>query len=193
MKKALKLCDGIDFQYQSDGLVFNGNRVNTRGIKYCVNVNEHDGEKVGYFSFHVNPSEARIRLAGIFVEPVARSRGLSHVFINAVEKLGRLGNLTTLDTTKQKKPLVCSLLMQHGFSPVGGFEGQNMVYVGRIDNNDMTGVYFENVRQANSFERSNIALSQRCKVVQTLETLTNPRKILLGRRYIKESFSSHLK
>ncbi|MEK7545341.1 MAG: GNAT family N-acetyltransferase [Patescibacteria group bacterium] len=184
----IRLPEQREFVHSAGGFIFNGKFLEKaqKGMKYVVNITDTEGRKAGYISFFAYPGEGRLKMAGLFVERNFRNKGLSHFFLQELSNIAEICGLRFLDTTEQKKPLTCAVLIKNDFSPVGILQRDFQVHVGKVLSEKMrTGVYFQYEGQRRHFEGSRIFNSQNCVTVNSLDELKDPIQVTLGRRYMR--------
>lgn len=98
---------------------------------YKVNIQLlNDQELIAYLAFKIGGNFTRADFSGMFVKENFRRRGISKKMFQLYQDVSKENNLSTSRTKNQKKPLVCKVLQQFGYSPVGKPADQMVEIVG---------------------------------------------------------------
>jgi GNAT superfamily N-acetyltransferase len=172
-----------NFTYSSGEYVFEGAKLKFKGqSKYCLNVSNANGDKIGYVSFFVYPDEKKVRMAGMRVEFEHRGKNMSYFLLNELERVASAAGMDFVDTTTQRKPHTCAVLIKHGFKPEKDIIDSRRVFFGRtLEGN--AGIFFEDPINRDRFGDSKLMNTQRLTMVDCMEELRDRIAIALNMRY----------
>jgi hypothetical protein len=98
---------------------------------YKVNIQLlNDHELIAYLAFKIGGNFTRADFSGMFVKEKFRRKGVSKKMFQLYQDISKENGLSISRTKNQKKPLVCKILQQFGYSPVGKPADQMVEIVG---------------------------------------------------------------